>query len=54
MALAELDLEDRGGAASEQEEQAGSESDDDLPPIQRIQNRRVVEYEISESDSEDE
>ena len=31
-----------------------SSSDDDLPPIVRIQNRRVIQYEISESESDDE
>ncbi|GAB4820131.1 hypothetical protein N2152v2_007177 [Parachlorella kessleri] len=35
-------------------DESGSDSDADLPPIQRIQNRRVVEYEVSESDSEEE
>lgn len=34
-------------------EETGSESDDGLPPLTRIQNRRVVEYEISDTESED-
>lgn len=29
-----------------------SSSDDDLPPISKIQNRRVIEYDISDTDSE--
>lgn len=31
-----------------------SSSDDDLPPIIKIQNRRVVDYQVSESESDDE
>lgn len=30
-----------------------SSSDDDLPPIPQIQNRKVVEYHVSDSDSSD-
>lgn len=33
---------------------SGSDSDDSLPPIQRINNRRVIEYEVSESESDEE
>ena len=29
-----------------------SSSDDDLPPLPRIQNRRIVEYEVSDSESD--
>ena len=32
---------------------SSSSSDDDLPPIQKFQNRRVIQYEVSESESED-
>ena len=35
-------------------EDSYSSSDDDLPPIVKIQNRRVVEYQASESESDDE
>ena len=52
-----LDLSDEEGNPSEKLDsmaESGSDSDSDLPPIQRIQNRRVVEYEVSQSDSEEE
>lgn len=35
-------------------EDSYSSSDDDLPPIVKIQNRRVVAYQASESESDDE
>lgn len=35
-------------------EESYSSSDDDLPPIVKIQNRRVVDYQLSETDSESE
>lgn len=43
-------------AAGEQQGSKESEeysSDDSLPPIQQINNRRVIEYEVSDSDSDD-
>lgn len=46
-------------AGAEEKKAEGSEdsfssSDDDLPPIVQIQNRRVVNYQVSESESESE
>ncbi len=35
-------------------EDSYSSSDDDLPPIVQIQNRRVVDYQVSDSESEEE
>jgi hypothetical protein len=35
-------------------EESYSSSDDDLPPIIKIQNRRVVDYQVSESESDEE
>ncbi|KAI3430572.1 hypothetical protein D9Q98_005165 [Chlorella vulgaris] len=32
---------------------SGSSSEDDLPPIPRFHNRKIIEYEISESESDD-
>lgn len=35
------------------DDESGSESDDELPPwLEKIQNRKIIEYEISDSDSE--
>lgn len=49
-----LHLEEGEGAGASGGEESGSDSEDDLPPIQRINNRRVIEYEVSESESEEE
>eukprot|EP00887_Chlorella_sp_A99_P007364 scaffold2.g7364.t1 len=46
--------EGRPPGESGYEEDSSSSSEDDLPPIERIQNRRVVHYEVSESESDDE
>jgi Translation initiation factor 1A / IF-1 len=39
---------------NEGSENSYSSSDDDLPPIVKIQNRRIVDYQVSESESDEE
>ena len=41
-----------GAGAPEQGDQA-SDSEDDLPPIPRFNNRKVIVYEVSDTDSDD-
>ena len=50
-----------GGEAAEAADVSGGEegggyysSEDDLPPIPKFNNRKVIEYEVSDSDSDDE
>ena len=43
-----------GGPEGEGSSDGYSSSDDDLPPIPRFQNRKVVMYAVTDSDSEDE
>lgn len=43
-----------GASGSEQGGGYYSSSDDDLPPIPKFNNRKVIEYEVSDSDSDDE
>lgn len=43
-----------GGAAGDEGGSYCSSSEDDLPPIPRFQNRKVIEYEVSDSDDDSE
>lgn len=48
--------ENTADAAAGEEGSGGyySSSDDDLPPIPKFNNRKVIEYEVSDSDSDEE